>query len=385
MIAHSKNLVFSLYLLFSCIAIPTIAFADDDVWRAFQKDNKLYECRIPKGFTTESHELIVADDVAASYDRIESNIENENDPAALKEYKIKLTQTLGAPLTKNQAKAIIERYLNGHANALIELNAIQKNREIHSTKNGFYGGDIYLTYEDPLLGKRGLRARIHISGITKVEQVLKAPDSSIYSFRNKDFFNSVRFSGYHAPAEGSITKSWPLYTSELGLFTAHLPDITEPYVPKEPSFKSSKRFEIMRFEFFDPVLEQKIFYNVYGYTFNTPLHRDAVIEVLKKRHLMKWGPMPRHPLFSPVVKDKNDFNLLHTEYPIKPSDKFDHANLGRLEANFIGKKMIVHEIISSQELVRSNFVDNVKNGVTFYPYGAPPPALTEKNAESEAP
>jgi hypothetical protein len=124
--------------------------------------------------------------------------------------------------------------------------------------------------------------------------------------------------------------------------------------------------------FHDPVRNEKIFFNVYGYQFDSELNFDGVQEVLNKRHILKQRGTAKGVKFAKGITEgdengENKFPFVETTYAIQPMKDYPYIKAVKLRVFFVGKTMLVQETMTSNTLFNSTLIENFMRNVIFNP------------------
>jgi len=355
-----------LVLFFTLCAVATYALAQSG-WIVYKSETGIFDVRIPDEFETKVNPFRIDESRILQNAEIASVIDQRPFRNSIKSYIVKIDQTLGPSFTDADIHELIDDEIKTYSRHYSKLGGIIKKKKKGMFRN-VPGVEIYITFEDPDLGTQGMRTRTIFLGVTRLRQTITGPDHIMYSYKSKDFFDSLIMYPGIATSKGAFGKDWEFHTSPLGIFTVALPPVNEPYVPKEPIIKSSKKSEVIKHIIHDPVLDYNIFYNVYGYKFDRNLTYADVRQVLVKRHISKYGVDPSTLKFDRIIVDK--IPTMQTDMTVYPPRKVPYLNYVRLKVFFKNNYMMVQEVMSSKALAKSGFTDNIMKLAAFHPESA---------------
>jgi hypothetical protein len=370
MIKHTITRFLTFSIASAIISLSGNAFAQER-WVAHKNENQLYEVRVPAEYESKTSEILIGNHTMAFGDMITATVPSDEADSLDKIYTVKFIQTLGAGLTKEEIDATLEALVVQYLNKHVKYGGLLVERRTYSDSTGLRVGDLYITYNDPERGPSHARTRIYLSSVSKAQQTVTGSESAMFSYRSKDFFDSMSVYDGYAHNKDSIETAWKPYTSPFNVFTAYLPDEDGLYVTQKPVIHKGKRSEVIGFKFYDPFLEKTLSYNVYSHKFNVPLHEGYVTQALQKFHLQKNRIIFRNSSFV-----KRADGVIEALFPVQPTEKNNYATFGKLVAEYEGKNLLVHEIYGTETLVISNFIGNVMDSVEFHPKRA-----TEETAE----
>ncbi|MCB1651144.1 MAG: hypothetical protein KDI46_03740 [Alphaproteobacteria bacterium] len=349
---------------------PTALLAAEE-WIAYSGRSNLYKVRLPKDYKIDAKEFLLGNGLMAAVETITGEVAPDLDEGgandSIKTYKVVFQQTLGQPLDEDLIKKLLDDENLGFLEEYKQYDGYLSKMDNYFDNTGLHINDFEISYKDPDLGIRYIHVRTAISGVTKLQLVSTGSESGIASYRTDDFFKMVTLHDGHLETDKKIHDTWEAHTSPNKLFTAYYPGILEPYTVEEPKTKNSDRSEVMAFEYYDPVLKQKLYYKIYGYKFNVKLNRSAMIKVLQDRHIMRYSPKTRYMSFSNSVVEGNGAEVIETSFAIPLTDTNKTVSYARLKSYAKGNYMIVHELLGSSRLARGVFADNLIKSVEFHP------------------
>jgi hypothetical protein len=361
MIRHSIKRFLILNIACAVIGVSGMAVAQED-WVAYKNEDQLFEVRVPAGYENTQSKILIGNNTSAFSDSISATVKSDKKNSPDKVYAVDFFQTLGAGLTEEEVEATLEALVIQHLNKYVKFGGSIVERSTYSNSTGLRVGDLYITYDDPEHGPSHTRTRIYLSSVSKAQQTVTGSESTMFSYRSQDFFNSMSIYDGYAHDQGTIKDTWTPHTSPFNVFTAYFPETRGSYTPNPPTIQNGERSEVIGFKFFDPFLEKTLTYNVYSHQFNIDLHEGYIAQILQKFHLQKNKIIFRNSSFKQTAN-----NVLEAFFPVKPTEKNNYATFGRLIAQYKGKHLLVHEIYGTETLVISNFIGNAVDAVEFHP------------------
>lgn len=394
---HMSNLFFRLtkpfifLLLGFCIlfAIPPCAKAqiksdtiqqEKEEWERHVSLSGIFDTKFPQKykyklypFRFNNENIAFSTEILSSLD---GNIENKN-----KTIFIKAVQTFGDYISLKQAKKILEQEADKFVKSAEEMGgSVLVNEEIQH--NEFPGRRIYFTYTDNE-EKLGMRIRIYMTNYAKIEQILTAPASAMYSYRSDDFFESIKlYDGITKLEEPEkFAAGWTDYTSNNKSFTVKLPPVNSDYTPSPPQFTASPAKESMHFKFVDPVVGETVFYNIYSYKLNKQISYDLAKRILFTQHVKKYVENASIESLETKSSINNHIYDMSSRLIISPPKDRPYLSSLLLKMQYAGDSAIVQEIISSSNHVSTGLPDLLlKETLTYHPekYVAPTPPSMKK-------
>ncbi len=357
------KIIFSLCLMALAITlIPGTLWAED--WHIFKSESNLFQVRIPDNVQEKIQEFRIDGRRVAQVNQAVSTIDQRPFRETVKNYIIKYEQTLGLGVDDEDIAELITLELDLYSNHYKSLNGEQKSRKDLFFHKNVPAGEIHIAYEDPELGPQHIRARVLFTRSAKIQHIVSGPPEVINSIPTRKYFESLWTDAGFKRKDGSIRNDWQTIKSPLGVFTTYLPEKMNPYVPEDIKIKSSENIERISIQFYDPVLRQTMFYNIYGYKVANRPNDLNVENLTREKHVL------RHLFDDKEVKFKQltfkDMPILQTEYAIDPPENHPYVNFVKLRSEFANNHILVHEIIGPARLVKSNFIDNIVKSVELH-------------------
>jgi hypothetical protein len=362
----------TLFLTTGLALLPVTVLKADD-WTNYESPSGVFMVRIPEGYTAATMQFMVGDERAAHSEELSSLIDQRPYKNTMKSYIIKFDQTIGPSLTSNDVAQILAEEFNGYINYYKKMEGVVRTR-ITDGVAGHWGGEIMISYRDPTFGVQSIRSRVLFNETTRLQQIVIGADDQMNSYATRDFFDSLVFESGVSKVEESVREKWLTMESPTGMFTMLYPDVlAPPYYTVEPKAQWDDKNEVVSISFNDPVRNEKIFFNVYGYRFNSDLDYASVQEVLTKRHIMKQRSSAKGVRLNKGIgtgKEEDGmvkFPFMETSYSIRPLKDFPYVTSVRLRAMFSGKTMLVMETMTSNALFTSPLVENLMSFVNYQP------------------
>lgn len=336
-------------------------------WQEYYSKSGIFSVRIPIGAKEDVTEFGLTQNLIAQKGQLIATFDQRPYKDVVKNYIVKYEQTFGQPLADNDIGHLISKELAMYEDYYGKLQGILKDRQDLIFQGGIPGGEIYITYQDPELGEQSIRARIFFIRSGKVTQIVSGPEELMHAFHTRKFFESLTMEeGFKKQNKNSDKDGrWKYYDSPLGIFTAYLPDVIDPYVKKPAKFDNSDTVERLSFEIYDPVWGDTLFYNIYGYVIPENFDYYLLETLMTQKHVL------RHRYSAKSIKMHHMTNqtipVVQTEYAIKPSKENPNNNWVKLRGQFVGPYAIVHELIGTPQHVRSPFADYMMSAVKFIP------------------
>ncbi len=304
------------------------------------------------------------EDIAFSIE-ILSSLKGEDDEDE-KTFSVKAVQTFGAAINQKQADILLDNIVAKYQKYIEESGGYSLANEDINYHN-FPGKKIYYAYFEN--GKKYvMRVHVYITDYSKVEQILTAPASTIYSYKADSFFDSLKiFNGItKLEKPTAFAKGWKKYTSNNKTFTVKLPPTNMDFTPVPPSFKITPTTEIMHFKIVDPVLEESVFYDIYSYHFKDRVSPDFAKQLLLTRHIKKYIKNVSTNHFS--LKSYLDGNVryMSTRLSIPHPKNIPYLSRLLLKIQYIGNFAIVQEVVSSANHAASGLPDLLLNETLEY-------------------
>jgi hypothetical protein len=349
------------------IAATTTEDVDEYDWVKYVSDTGIFETVVPDRAKTKITKLRIDPDKPAYSEETVATLDQRPYKNAMKNYIIRFDQTLGPPMNDEEREKLMEQEVNSYVEYYTAKGGTIEDKTTSRT-SATVRTVVSMTYKDEDMGQQGLKLRMEFSEFTRLQQVMTGPKHVMDTQQNKNFFNYFKMNGGLAYAPGKYEDEWDKHTSPLKIFSVLLPPVAEPYVQREPVTKHSDDAEKMSFVFTDPVRAQKIFYDIYGFRTEENLNYADAEELLLKRivsqHLKR--------LDNVSLRRTTAGNLpgIEIDYKVPPHKKFPFVEVVKLRCLFIKNYMVVQQVIASDLMMNSNFVQNFLQQIEFHPKDA---------------
>lgn len=302
---------------------------------------------------------------------------------AVKNYIVRFEQTLGPALTPQQKENLIFQELQNYIEFYKDKNVALKEEKDLDDRG--YFKEFFLTYEDPSLGLQGLRARVNVSDETVLQQVFIGPEPIMYGHLAQKFFNSLNLTPGFSINRQPIEDAWPEATSPLEIFSYRMPPLAAPYIPQEPVVSHTDNSESVKFVAIDPVRKERIFYNLYGYDAGRNLTFSEVENILMGRHVSNHRRSLQGVDFRRI--HGGTWPAIEVVYKLPRHKKFPFLEQAKLRAVFMRNYVFVQEILASDVMMNSVFLNTLKEQIEFHPKRAfaAKNAAQDTKADSSAP
>ncbi len=367
-------------LFLALMAIPAAGLlAADDIWTDFVSKTGRYSARMPAERSTKTTLFVIGNTKALNSEETASVLDQRPYKNAMKTYIVKFDQTFGPNLRDVDVEQLLHHKFQSYIDYYEGLGGkvLARNADGFGT---FWGGELYLSYNESGLGQQFFKARIFYNETTQLEQIIIGPEDSMNTFKTRDFIDSLQINDGIPLIEGGFREHWVPMTSPSGLFRVlHPPEPQPPYYNQKPVVKKSAAAELVGFTYSDPIRNESVFYNIYGYTFETPLNYQSAEEVLNKRHIQKHRKNTYGIKLTRGIDHKTQHQYVESSYGVD-SNRFPFIQIAKLKGTFVGNTMVVQEILTSNALFKVSFVKDLMNLVEF-----PVAPEADKAAEEPAP
>ncbi len=348
-------------------------YAMAQLWVQYDADSGIFSSKAPEEYETKVGEFLVDDNRSISSEEMSALIDQRPFKNVIKGYIVRADQTIGGGMNTKQIDLLLQRELDLYEDFYLAHGGTIRSRHSDGVLS-YPGGELVIAYDDPEFGTQIVKVRVLFSTSTRLEQILIAPLESINSMMNRDFFDSLTFADGLKVTEQTLKMVWDQKESPLGIFTVNMPPITDPYFPFPPKIQNSKDAEIISMLFRDPVRNESMYYNIYGYKFDRFINEVDIQNVMMKNHVLKYKADPNHIRIkitdqrpNPNVPTRFKRKTIDALFNIPAVPDFPFLQSVKLQATSEGKFLIVQEIVSSQPLVLSPFTDTLFKNLTFHP------------------
>lgn len=284
---------------------------------------------------------------------------------------VKFKQTLGPALNRGEIASFLDREIELYR-TLYTVPGARIDSVKKTSHAGFPAAEIRASYSVPGLdGPQSMAAYVLFTDSTQIEQIVMGPESIMDTYKTKEFFESLRVEDGLQKKPGRFELEWKTLITPSGLFSVILPPKTEPFVPYDPLTQYDSGKEIIGSVFYDPLWNQQIFYNAYGYVTNDILTFHGAQEWVIENHLPRYNHGGQLPRFTRT--EIEGAPALTSEFPVTPPKKYPYANYVRLRIRFAKNTLLLEEIFGARRLAESAFLNNVIGLTKFHPADSIPP------------
>lgn len=354
-----------LYLL--SFVIGGVALAQGTQWIYFKSKTDLFEIRLYDNVEEDIHKFRISDRAVVQYGQTVSTFDQRAYKDVVKNYIMKYEQTLGYLLTAQNAARLIDKELELYIDYYTNLGGVLRSKKEAFYKYGFPAGEVYIRYKDPELGEQSIRITVIYTETSKLQHIISGPDDMMTSYKTRQHIESLVIKNGYAQERGSIQEEWRPITSPLRLFTVYLPEPGSPYFQQDYTASNSERIERISTVFHDPIWNQDVYYNVYGYIPNGIVNDARAQSITTEKHIK------RHRLNADGLKFKHlmtpgDKPVAEISYDIIAPKGKPHLKWVKLRTTYEDNKLIVHELLGPRHLVESPFFDYLISNVKFHPH-----------------
>lgn len=351
-------------LLVLTLIVLNASQASAQNWSKFHDEDNIFHVLIPENYKLNKKMLRMNDEHMLITTELNSQVDQRPYKDVLKQYIIKYDQTFMNAIPKEDIPDLLDKEIERYIKFYAKQEGVLRNKEF-GTFNGLPGGDIFISYRDKDRGIQSIRVRIMYSDVSRVEQIIMGPEDSMNANTTKDYFSSLRVNNGRTKFKGDIEKEWDATISPFALFTQLAPKRAEPYMKVAAKTVANERIERMNMKFFDPVYNNELFYNVYGYRFNTLMTMENVQKVILDRHLKKFKIDPASVKFTQT--NAGDYPVLMTKAHFKSPDKYPYMNTISIRAHYYGNFVVIQEMAGNNAHVESILAQNLLRYFRFYP------------------
>ncbi|MCB1562260.1 MAG: hypothetical protein KDJ75_01675 [Alphaproteobacteria bacterium] len=357
------------FLSCAFLAICAGAAWAENAWIDYQSITGLFRVTIPNEYKDHFSPFRIDDTKVLHSGELIATIDQRPYKNAVKNYIVKLDQTLGPNMSGSTKEKLINRELDFYQSHYESIGGVVKDRSTLNTGTSSEG-EVYIAYPDKNFGKQGIIFRVVYTDVSRFQQILSGPEHVIYDKHSKIFIDSLDTAHGVTSIKKPIEEEWSRIKAPSGAFALLLPKTQPPYLAADPYVHSSGNTDIIGALFYDPVRFESIFYNAYGYRFGTKLTFSNAAEILLKKHIFRHKGYTRNVNIEKIYIGEQP--ALRARYAIPASEEYPYANTARLEAVFTGNYILVHEIISSPSLVDAPLLETIINHTEFDPiHGVP--------------
>jgi len=355
-------------LFFTCLIVVAIVTAQKATasqnWSPYVSETQLFSVLMPGKPDETIGSFRVGDGLMVNNSEVLSFIDQRPYKNTVKNYVVKLDQSLGSFIGTDYQVRIIERELDLYVQIYEEKNAVivDKTVEVGNVKTQ---GNMILTYEDEDEGLQAVRIRIIINSNSLFHQIFSGPEKDLNTTITEQYFKSLNIQSGVIAIPGSMNEDWRRIESPMSLFAIKVPPITPPYFSSEPNVSKEKKKERIGMVFTDPIWAQNVFYSVTGYQLESEMSFELAKKALLEKHMKRHG---RNEVGVTFNKDFiGETPYIEAKYAINSPKGYPYIDKVRIRSMFLGNYMIVQEVIGAEHLVESSFVQSFFNLIEFTP------------------
>lgn len=351
--------IFRQALLASCLlagAAIAASPASAQDWRTYREQQNLYSLSFPGPYDIENESYVYVNDrnrLCAA--EVVTTLDLRPYEPASKYYILKMAQTLGKALTGAQQKELLEREINIYTQHYTAMNGTVVQTNFDAPQGDNPGGYVAIEFEDPKQGPQMVKARFVLTNYSLFQHIVISNRQDLLAPVTKDFLNSLIAENGLCPVGKNTVSDWKTLTPPLEIFTVGLPPLAKPYLQKEPEISSQNKSDRISSSFYDPLLKQKIFANIYGYEMDREIGRAEADAFLQERFISKY------PVLAESTATSNlsglSFPAFEVTFSIKPPDEFPYMNTIRIRIAYARNYIMAYEIRGSKNLVEGPLAD----------------------------
>lgn len=358
-----KILSILIIAIFSVSISSGSAQAQIEDWLVLQPQSRAFEARFPRDYTLKEQTLRM-DDVTQTVLFISEYTAHVEENGNEKTYVIKQEQKIGNPLTSNMIafalKMDTDRYTKLAANLKGKI-VVSENVNF----GDFRGKDIEIAYKEN--GKKmGIRVRILFTDVTRIYLVAQGTADSLYTFRSRNFFNTIKLFDKHTTIPGSFNDQWRTIPSTLNLFSLKVPPSDSEYLDGPPVFKSTEKGETVEYFIIDPILRYKTRYLIKAFILDKPITPQTIKETFVKDNIAKYVANPSEDSLNMNKIKAKDYDIFTANAKLPTSIENPHTNYIMLEAHYKDNVLVIQETAGADDHVLTPGI-SVMNGFLFHP------------------
>ncbi|MFN3700144.1 MAG: hypothetical protein ACK4VI_01320 [Alphaproteobacteria bacterium] len=374
-----KTLLFVLPLLVLLAFLSEMRSAQAQGWTQYRDEDGIFQVLIPENYRISKRMLRHNESEMLISTELSAVVDQRPYKDVTMQFIIKYDQTFTTGIPRQDVPSLLENELEKYIAFYSEFGGILRNREIGSFGGGYSGGELFITYMDKEHGLQSIRVRIMYTDSTKVEQIVIGPEDTMNSQRVREYFNSLSIRSGRTSFPGDFEEEWSTFTSPFDLFAQRFPRSTIPYMPAEPKVAFNERTERVATQFVDPVYGYTLFYNTYGYRFNTLMTKENVQQILLDRHLRRFrvdigriqfahGSQGQYPVMTVVIN-------------VAAPSRYPYMNAVKLLAHYYGNFVAVQEFAGNSIHIDTLLAQNLQTFFKFDPVRGHQKLLRERAGE----
>lgn len=356
--------------LFGFALVGMVGFAlAKTTWEYHKSVSGAFEVRFPAQHKVKSIPLRLDDKTVLFRSEIVATTgEGEEEKGSQKVFLVKVDQTMGGILRSKVVSKLLEIDAYKYKKSAQQSGGTLVSDDPFEVE-GFKGREIYVAYGDSE-SKEGIRVKIMYTDTSRIEMVVTGPSSSMYAFKSRDFFESLKVFDGPGKVVGAIGEGWEDHESPLGLFTVKVPPFAENgFSLSPPKFIAGKKKEKGRFVFLDPIMKEKVFFNFYGYKISEKMDFDKAKTMLLSMHVSNYTQKirPEDMNFETKTADDGSYGTVTTLVRMNPRDKYPYIDTVLLQAVFNDHGVVVLEYLGGNGYVVSPLAKTLFSLVKFHP------------------
>lgn len=355
-------------------------------WELYSSDSGVFNLRFPIDYQYKLYNILINDSSAAYAEEVVASLASELSPDDIKNYLVEMQQTLGRPLAASQMRKFLENDAFTYKTLAEQNNGeVVKNEDFQHF--GFLGKNIYITYQDNTKEKdkqQALRVTILYTNTAKIQLMLTGTPRGMFSQYNDSFFESIRLTDGHGRPSINKKESWDKLSDANNIFSLFIPERHTIYRPDPVQYKLSKRISSAHTIFYDPIINQKMFYNVYAYKIGTPIKDKMVKKIIFSQHISKFVTGAQEDSLKLAFSQKDGRNIASTQIIIEPKKDIPYVDAVRLRAYYSDGYIVVQEITGSQNLALGDFSNILMESLEYHPENFKETTVEEILAKNKA-
>ncbi|MCC6597939.1 MAG: hypothetical protein IT559_04040 [Alphaproteobacteria bacterium] len=359
---YKSRLPAGLAALFLFITPPALA----QVWNNFVAMENLYSLSFPEPFNDPEVTYLRASDFRVfSANEIIATVDKRPYVPVIKNYILKFSQTLGPAFSEEQRQILIARELESYAQYYATMDGSVLEMIPDAPQGENKGGYIMIGFKDPHLGLQVMRVHVVMTNQSMFHQIITGSEKDMRTPSTEKFFQSLIAQDNLIRSQGQIRAEWKKFKAGSSLFTAYFPEPVKPYVPEPAQATHENKFDRVKARFYDPVLKQNIFVNVYGYELDRKITETEANLFLEERFINRHGSnLERTKIYNYT---KNGFPVIEAVYPIRPPNEFGYLNTVRVRIMYSRNYIMAYEVRASSSLAKGDFVTTLIQQTSFHP------------------
>ncbi len=341
-----------------------LSTAQANSWRPYKDEDGIFHVLMPDNYKINRKSFRINDRIVIASNKVDAIIDERPYKDIIKTFSVKYDQTFASLIREDDIPDLLTRDINKYIDYYESIGGVIRDKEMGSF-NGRPGGEVVFAYKGKDKKLKSARIRVIYSNTTRVEQVMAGPEDTMFAFTWNDFFKSLNINEGNIVYDGDPQSSWENITSPFALSVVNVPKKSLPYIPQKMQSTHNNKIEKLSLQIYDPVYDNIMFYNVYGYRFNTLMNMHNVQEVLMGSHMGKFTFDTRQLKIS--QGSAGEYPVLSAKVHFSPPDAYPHMNTIKLNAYYYGPFLVVQELLGSNLHVESLLSRRLMSGLTFTP------------------